>query len=125
MADMEDTKDTVKRTVKGRNGGTLHPWGPGESGNARGMAPGTKHYSTLIRQAGKHKLSDGTTLEKFFANSLWVNGSKGNGGAIKALMVILGLDRQEDQGAADVALAKLDTMIELMREDAKRAQSEP
>lgn len=36
-------------TIPGRNGGTLRPFRPGESGNPNGVKKGTKHLSTILR----------------------------------------------------------------------------
>ena len=33
----------------GRNGGTLQPWKPGQSGNPAGMKKGTLHFNTIMR----------------------------------------------------------------------------
>lgn len=39
-----------RRTVPGRNGGTLTPYNPGESGNSKGKPPGTRNLSTILRR---------------------------------------------------------------------------
>lgn len=42
--------------IPGRNGGTLQPWQPGQSGNPKGMKPGTLHFSTIMRQLLNEKV---------------------------------------------------------------------
>jgi hypothetical protein len=45
----EQTNDN-RPELPGRNGGTLRPFRPGESGNPGGMKKGTKHFSTILRR---------------------------------------------------------------------------
>ena len=41
--------ESAPQTIPGRNGGTLQPWRPGQSGNPKGMEKGTLQFKTIMR----------------------------------------------------------------------------
>ena len=53
------TPESPAPTIPGRNGGTLKPFQPGQSGNPEGMKVGTIHFSTLMRRL----LTEDTVVE--------------------------------------------------------------
>lgn len=46
---MEEQANDNRPAIPGRNGGTLRPYRPGESGNPAGMKKGTKQFATILK----------------------------------------------------------------------------
>lgn len=45
----DNNGETAPKTIPGRNGGTLQPFQPGQSGNPNGMQKGTLQFKTIMR----------------------------------------------------------------------------
>lgn len=70
---MEEQANDNRPTIPGRNGGTLRPFRPGQSGNPAGMKKGTKHFSTIVKALLDEKINvtvNGVTFQVTRAEAL-------------------------------------------------------